>query len=63
MSLFNCKISLHSKFSKEYFLSAGTAANQGEKFTISDAKLYKYKTSNEAQNRYLDFQLIQVFKE
>ena len=55
MPLFNCKISLHSKFSKEYFLSAGTAANQGEKFTISDAKLYKYKTSNEAQNRYLDF--------
>ena len=40
MSLINCEISLQLACSKKRILVAGTAANQVQKFTITDTKLY-----------------------
>ena len=40
MSLINCEINLHLKWSEQCILVAGTAANQVPKFKINDTKLY-----------------------
>ena len=40
MSLINCEISLILTWSKDFFLVAGTAADQVPLFTITDTKLY-----------------------
>ena len=39
MPLINCEISLHSKWSRNCILVAGTVANQNRRFRINDAKL------------------------
>ena len=40
MPLINCEISLQLKWSKNFILVAGTAANQNPRFQINDTKLY-----------------------
>ena len=40
MSLINCKISLQLKWSKNFIVVAGTAANQNPELQITDTKLY-----------------------
>ena len=40
MPLINCEISLQLKWSKNFILVAGTAANQRKTFSITDTKLY-----------------------
>ena len=40
MPLINCEISLQLKWSRNYFIVAGTANNQNPTFQINDTKLY-----------------------
>ena len=40
MPLINCKISLQLKWSKNFIVVAGTAANQNPELQITDTKLY-----------------------
>ena len=40
MSSINCEICLQLKWSKNFILVAGTAANQNAEFNITDIKLY-----------------------
>ena len=40
MPLINCEISIQLKWSKNYILLTGTAANQNPGFQINDSKLY-----------------------
>ena len=40
MSLFNCEICLHLKWSKDCILVAGIVANQDPNFQITDTKIY-----------------------
>ena len=40
MPLINCEVSLQLKWSKDFILVAGTAANQEPKFETTDTKRY-----------------------
>ena len=40
MSLFNCEICLHLKWSKDCILVAGIVANQNPNFQITETKIY-----------------------
>ena len=59
MTLINCGISLHLKWSKDCILVAGTAANQNPKFDITNAKLYVPVTTSWTQDNIKLFKQLQ----